>query len=157
MVDRRALGSWIAGPRAAVDPTEESGYRGQRLGRPESGPGSVAGFGRRLVALMVDWVAATLVAKAFLTAAPYPSPALSAWTMLVFAVEVWALTSTLGASFGQAVLRLRVERAHGGRVGTGRVATRTVLLCLVIPAVVYDRDGRGLHDRVVDSVVVRLT
>lgn len=106
---------------------------------------------------MLDWVAATLVAKAFLTTAPYPSPALSAWTLLVFAVEVWALTATLGASFGQAVLRLRVERVHGGRVGAGRVAARTVLLCLVIPAVVYDRDGRGLHDRVADSVVVRVS
>jgi hypothetical protein len=31
----------------------------------------------------------------------------------------------------------------------------TLLLCLVIPAVVMDSDGRGLHDRAVGSIVVR--
>ncbi len=43
----------------------------------------------------------------------------------------------------------------GGRLGLGRVALRTVLICLVIPAVVIDSYGRGLHDRAVGSVVVR--
>ena len=31
-----------------------------------------------------------------------------------------------------------------------------VLLALVIPAVVYDRDRRGLHDKVGATVVVRV-
>jgi uncharacterized RDD family membrane protein YckC len=33
---------------------------------------------------------------------------------------------------------------------------RTLLLALVIPAVVYDRDRRGLHDKVGATVVVRV-
>jgi hypothetical protein len=37
----------------------------------------------------------------------------------------------------------------------GRVVLRTLLICLVIPALVLDSDGRGLHDRAVDSVVLR--
>jgi hypothetical protein len=36
------------------------------------------------------------------------------------------------------------------------VALRTVLLLLVIPALVWDRDGRGLHDRLSRAVQVRM-
>ena len=32
---------------------------------------------------------------------------------------------------------------------------RTALLCLVVPAVVWDADGRGLHDRVAGTAIVR--
>lgn len=32
---------------------------------------------------------------------------------------------------------------------------RTALVCLVIPAVVWDRDTRGLHDRAMSTVCVR--
>jgi hypothetical protein len=34
-------------------------------------------------------------------------------------------------------------------------AVRTALLLLVIPAVVWDADGRGLHDRVAGTAIVR--
>ncbi|MGX1157392.1 hypothetical protein RKD39_004970 [Streptomyces albogriseolus] len=33
---------------------------------------------------------------------------------------------------------------------------RSVLLCLAIPALVWDRDGRGLHDRLARTVEVRV-
>jgi len=32
---------------------------------------------------------------------------------------------------------------------------RTVLLCLFIPAVIWDRDQRGMHDRLAGTVLVR--
>jgi hypothetical protein len=35
------------------------------------------------------------------------------------------------------------------------VLVRTVLLMLLVPAVIWDRDGRGLHDRLTESAVVR--
>jgi uncharacterized RDD family membrane protein YckC len=34
-------------------------------------------------------------------------------------------------------------------------ALRTALLMLLIPALISDRDGRGLHDRAAGTVVVR--
>jgi hypothetical protein len=33
---------------------------------------------------------------------------------------------------------------------------RTLLILLVIPALVMDSDGRGLHDRIVGSRVIRV-
>jgi hypothetical protein len=32
---------------------------------------------------------------------------------------------------------------------------RTVLLCLVIPAAVWDAQGRGLHDKAARTIIVR--
>ena len=35
------------------------------------------------------------------------------------------------------------------------VALRTLLLCLVVPAAIWDGDGRGLHDKAAGTAVVR--
>ena len=65
------------------------------------------------------------------------------------------LTWLAGASFGQRLLGLRVVRLDGSPLGLWRSVVRTALLCLAIPALIWDRDGRGLHDKAVGSVVVR--
>jgi hypothetical protein len=36
------------------------------------------------------------------------------------------------------------------------IVLRSVLLVLVIPALIWDRDGRGLHDRLARAVQVRI-
>jgi uncharacterized RDD family membrane protein YckC len=41
-------------------------------------------------------------------------------------------------------------------VKPGAIFIRTFLIALVIPAVVTDKDGRGLHDRIAKTVVMRL-
>ncbi|CAM5737126.1 RDD family protein [Streptomyces badius] len=63
---------------------------------------------------------------------------------------------TIGCTPGKRLLGVRVVADDGGRLGFVRVAVRTVLLLLVIPALVWDRDGRGLHDRLSRSVQVRM-
>ncbi len=118
-------------------------------------PGAIAGFGRRLLALVIDWLAATAVSLLVFRDVAYGSLESSVAVLSVFALEVIVLTWLIGASFGQRLLGLAVVRTDGSRLTLGRVALRTVLLCLVIPAVVVDSYGRGLHDRAVDSVVVR--
>ena len=42
-----------------------------------------------------------------------------------------------------------------GYVGPRRSLIRAVLLCLGIPPLIVDRDGRGLHDRLAGTVIVR--
>ena len=76
-------------------------------------------------------------------------------TLAVFFGEITILTWLTGASFGQRLTGIRVRSIDGGRVSLPRVALRSLLICLVIPAVVYDSDGRGLHDRAARSIVVR--
>jgi uncharacterized RDD family membrane protein YckC len=155
---RSAVSSWLSAPRAgATDPGASDGYRGERLGYPDSGAGSVATMGRRLLAIAVDWLACYVVAWAGVARLGAGDVAISEvrlWNSVLFFVEVWLLTSLGGASFGQRLTRLRVQRLDLARLGPGRCLLRTTLIMLVIPAVIWDRDGRGLHDRAVDSVVV---
>jgi hypothetical protein len=40
-------------------------------------------------------------------------------------------------------------------VGIGRLAVRGLLLAIVVPALFTDWDGRGLHDRLSGTAVVR--
>jgi uncharacterized RDD family membrane protein YckC len=159
-VERGDLGSWLSGPRAAASAAgAEVGYPGERLGLPEHGPGSVTGWGRRLVALFVDWVASMLVARLI-----YPGDALGqggyGWVvLLVFVLESTLFIWTIQASFGQRLLGLRVvsvtPQGLAERTALLRAALRQVLVGLLIPALVYNRDRRGLQDLAARTVLVR--
>ena len=130
------------------------------VNRPASYAGAVeeqrAWFGRRVVAFLVDWFASVLVALLAFPQFPYGSNGSMLATLAVFIVEIMVLTWLTGASFGQRLVRLRVVSIDGGRVPLWRVLVRTLLICLVIPAVVYDDDGRGVHDRLAHTRVVRV-
>ncbi|MCX4633952.1 RDD family protein [Streptomyces sp. RPA4-5] len=155
MDNRRAIGSWISGPRAAAeDMGVEFGYRGQQLGLPEEGPGSIARPGRRFAALFIDWALCLLIAYGLLSGGK--AQAASNWALVVFAVLSVLTVGTVGFTPGKRLLGLRVISEDGGRLSLLRVVLRTVLLVVVIPAVVWDQDGRGLHDRVTRAVQVRL-
>jgi uncharacterized RDD family membrane protein YckC len=133
-----------------------SAYRGERLGLPESGPGSLASFGRRLAALVVDWAAANLVTVLLVAGRlRYGTPSFNSLALGVFALEVFVLTWLAGASFGQRLLGIRVVSLDRGRVPVHRALVRTVLICLAVPPLIWDRDGRGLHDRAVLTAVIR--
>ena len=73
----------------------------------------------------------------------------------IFAIEYVILLSTLGSTLGMRLVGIRVAALGGGPPGPLGIVVRTVLLLLVIPAVIYDRDTRGLHDRATGTVVVR--
>jgi uncharacterized RDD family membrane protein YckC len=153
-VAREDLGSWLSGPTAARRPTDDETYRGERLGLPQAGAGSIASFGRRVVALIIDWIASVFVVRVALIHETYGSQRYSLAVLLVFAIENVLLIATLGSSLGQRLLHMRVVRLDGHPARFMRALGRTILLCLVVPAVIWDRDSRGLHDRAVATVLV---
>lgn len=132
----------------------EFGYRGEQLGLPEEGPGSIARPGRRLGALVVDWALCVLIAYGLITDGY--TPATGNWALLVFFALGVLTVGTVGFTPGKRLFRLRVVGVETGRVQPLRALARTVLLCLAIPALVWDRDGRGLHDRLAKTVEVRM-
>jgi uncharacterized RDD family membrane protein YckC len=148
--------------QCGAGPTEEFRYPGNRLGLPADGPGSVAGWGRRVLALFVDWLIAGLIASA-VTSKPLWAGGndLNTAQLVTFFAMSAVLTGLAGATIGHRLLGLRVIRTQPGgtgyaaQVGLLAGAIRSLLICLVLPAVIYDRDRRGLHDRAADTVVVR--
>jgi len=152
-------GSWLEGPGAALRSDDDpAAYPGKRLGMPATGAGSAAGFGRRLGALVVDWIICLLIASAFTRHAAFDGrdPMNPGWPVLVLAIEYVALLSSVGTTLGMRLFGIGVRRIDGGRVSLPWVMVRTGLLLLVVPAVVYDRDQRGLHDKAAGAVAVRL-
>ncbi|POX45263.1 RDD family protein [Streptomyces sp. Ru71] len=154
MDNRQAIGSWLSGPRAALeDAGADFGYRGEQLGLPESGPNSLARPGRRLGALAVDWGLSVLIAYGLITDGYTQST--SNWALLVFFVLSVLTVGTVGCTPGKRLFRIRVLALETGTVNPARALLRSVLLCLAIPALIWDRDGRGLHDRLARTVEVR--
>jgi uncharacterized RDD family membrane protein YckC len=119
-------------------------------------PGVPAGLGRRLLAIVIDWGAALLLARLF-SGAAYGSGDYAAATLAIFALEIIVLTALTGSSFGQRIVGIAVISESGGRLALWRIIVRTVLICLVIPALVYDSQRRGLQDLAVGSRVVMRT
>ena len=118
-----------------------------------------ASWSRRILALFVDWTASTLVVVAVMGPAGWSESRWSGFaTMGVFVVESALFTALLGGSFGKLATRLRVVRLDG----TGRPPDllrsllRVVLICLVVPPLIYKPDGRGLHDLAVGTATVPL-
>jgi uncharacterized RDD family membrane protein YckC len=151
----RSIVSWLSGP-GPLDSGPPQRYPGQKLGLPERGPGSLARLGRRVAALLVDWLLAYGLAALGMTFG-LVSPRLLSSSVLV----IWLVLGMLAVRLfeftpGQFALGLRVasvdERLH---VGLGRAAVRGVMIALVIPALFVDVDGRGLQDRLTGTAVVR--
>ena len=122
---------------------------------------SVAPMGRRLLALIVDWLLCYLIASSIVrhsvftvTDARYQDAQWAA--LLLFVVEVYLLTSISGLTVGKRLLGIRTIRTDGSVPGFKWAALRTALLLCVIPACLSDRDLRGLHDRAADTIVVRI-
>lgn len=130
----------------------------------------MAGVGRRVVGILVDWGLASLISYAFF--------GFDEWaTLAVFGASTAVLVATLGTTIGHRVAGVQVVRLADLVTVVGETARRrgaeppvpallrppglllglirTVLLCLVIPAVVWDGSGRGLHDVAAGTVIVR--
>lgn len=157
----RSIVSWLSGPGLTESGPPQQ-YPGERLGLPEHGPGSLAPLGRRVAALLFDWLLAVgltglavpfglVHTEKFLTSGDWQTTATIIWFVLgVVAVRLFSFTP------GQYACGLVVasvdQREH---VGIGRAVGRLLLITFVIPALFTDIDGRGLQDRLTGTAVVR--
>nr|NLI51100.1 RDD family protein [Propionibacterium sp.] len=134
---------------AAPDP-------GASFGLPSAGRGSLAPWGARLAALLLDWAACLLVATGLFGTAVLWGSGWRLWTPLAtYFVEKAVLTAVAGGSFGQLIAGVGVMRLDGGRIGVLQALLRSALVCLVIPAIVIGPARRGLHDVLLGTVVVK--
>jgi uncharacterized RDD family membrane protein YckC len=148
----RWIQSWLPGAAA-----EAGGpYPGERLGLPAAGVSSVAGLGRRVAAIAIDWFLAYGIAALLTGPGALDDPNIG-WSVL----GIWYLLTAVpvavfGASAGKTALGIRVASVDSAPViGVPRSLLRTAMIALVLPALARDEDGRGWHDRATRTVVVR--
>jgi hypothetical protein len=97
-------------------------------------------LGRRLLGLTIDWLMCYVIALGLIGN--------TSWTLAVFFLETFLLTALGGATAGHRAIRVKVVNFHSGANPTLRQSfIRTVLLCLVVTAITYDENGRGIHER----------
>jgi uncharacterized RDD family membrane protein YckC len=152
----RWTGTWLSGP-----PRSGAGVYvlGTGLGLPAAGPGAVASTPARLLAFVLDLAAGALIGGLVVVFLADVSPQQRGLANnAAFAMQMVVLQALTGQSMGMRLVGIRVRRLSGdGTTGLGLLPAllRTALLVLLVPALVYDRDRRGLHDRAAGTVVVR--
>jgi uncharacterized RDD family membrane protein YckC len=115
---------------------------------PRLGPGSIARPGRRLLAFAIDWAIAIGVSAVFFQ---YDAAA----NLIIFVILQIMFIPTIGAGIGHRLVGLRIISIHGGWVGLWRPAVRSILLGMALPALVWDSDQRGFHDKIAGTALIR--
>ncbi|HHU40445.1 MAG TPA: RDD family protein [Propionibacterium sp.] len=135
--------------------TETIPYPGETLGLPRSGPGSLASWGSRLGALVVDWGASMMIAIGAFGGGVMTENGWRAWMPLaVYFVQKFLMTWLTGSSFGQLISKVGVTRTDGTPIGVLRALARAAMICVILPAVVIGPDRRGINDLLLGTVVV---
>lgn len=143
---RAAAGPARARPRTLAGVTESTD-----LHLPETGSGSLASVGARVLGFVVDAALSFLVGLA-ITAPSLPRNV----SLLVLAVEYVVFTALVAQTPGMFVARIRLVRVDRvAPVGFVRAVVRTALLIVLVPALIWDRNNRGWHDRAAQVAVVR--
>jgi len=120
----------------------------------EKGPTELpeASLGRRVLALAIDWTMSRLIAGLL---NPYLFINNDFSTLFIFFLEVAFFTIVFQASAGQRILGIKVVTWPDlGRVAPKKIVLRTLLICLVIPAV-FTKEGRPLHNFLTQSQTIK--
>jgi uncharacterized RDD family membrane protein YckC len=119
-----------------------------------------ASWTRRGLALIVDWLASTLVVIFFVGWDDYASPGgpEQFYVLIAYVVESAVLTALAGGSFGKLATRLRTVRVDGDPrpLDLLRSIARQIMIAVVIPPLIFKPDGRGLHDLAAGTATVTL-
>ena len=111
-----------------------------------------ASLGRRLLALVIDWTMSRLISGLL---NPYLFINGDFSILLIFFLEVAFFTIVFQASAGQRILKIKVVTyPEQARVAHKKIVIRTLLICLVIPAVLT-KEGRSLHDYLTQSQTIK--
>jgi uncharacterized RDD family membrane protein YckC len=111
-----------------------------------------------MLGITIDWLAAYAVTLGFFAGDGSfleRSRGIGGTVLLVLALEYLVLVSLGGSSFGHRIVGLKVVRFSDGGVATPiQVLIRTVLMVLIITAITFDENGRGVNERLSNTVLV---
>lgn len=114
--------------------------------------------GRRLLGITIDWLAAYAITLGFFAGSGSfleRSRGIGGTVLLVLAFEYLILVSFGGSSFGHRIVGLKVVRFSDGGVATPiQALIRTALMVIIITAITFDENGRGINERFSNTVLV---
>ena len=113
-------------------------------------------LGRRMAALMVDWLACYFIVAASTGGLGAMAPNRSLTVLALFFAEIAILSALQGATLGHRIFGIKIVRfTDGGAISPVQALIRSALLVTVIFAVTFDENGRGIHERLSGSVLTR--
>ena len=115
-------------------------------------------LGRRFLGLSIDWLMCYAIALGFFGGSgslAERAPQARLPHLAIFFIEVLLLTAFGGATAGHRMVGLIVIQFGSGANPTPLQALiRTILLSLVVTAITYDENGRGIHERLSGTKLV---
>jgi len=115
--------------------------------------------GRRMLGITIDWLAAYAITLGFFSGGGTlleRSRGIGGTVLIVLALEYLILVSFGGSSFGHRIVGLKVVRfSDGGAVTPLQALIRTALMVVIITAITFDENGRGVNERLSNSVLVK--
>lgn len=114
-------------------------------------------LGRRVIALLIDWFVAVFAAALVTGTAVSGEGATNPFVVLgVFWFYSVVTVGLLGFTIGKRLVAIGVHNPQGRAIGLPMAALRQALVCVVIPTLVTNNEGRGLHDVFAQSRQVSL-
>jgi uncharacterized RDD family membrane protein YckC len=112
------------------------------------------GQGRRMLGLLIDWALCYFITWGF-----FAEPGTGAFTPIVYFLylgQYLFFTILGGATPGHRFVGLRIVRFSDGQLPTPKQALiRTALLAIVVTAITFDQNGRGINERFSGTVLTR--
>jgi uncharacterized RDD family membrane protein YckC len=112
------------------------------------------GQGRRMLGLLIDWALCYFITWGF-----FAEPGTGAFTPIVYFLylgQYLFFTILGGATPGHRIVGLRIVRFSDGQLPTPKQALiRTALLAIVVTAITFDQNGRGINERFSGTVLIR--
>ena len=110
--------------------------------------------GRRMLGVLIDWLMSYAVAIGFFV--EFGEPSMGAVVFLIFTAQYLLFAALGGATPGHRVVGLKIVRFSDGAMPTPLQALiRTGLLVLIVTAITFDHNGRGINERLSNTVLVR--
>ena len=130
-------------------------YPGKQLGLPVQGHGSLATWGARVGALIIDWAVCMGVAVALFGPGVVTGGGWRAFmTLATFFVQSTLLSWLAGGSLGQLICRIAVVRLDRQPLGIARAVLRAASISLALPAVIIGPNRRNLADLAAGTIVI---
>jgi uncharacterized RDD family membrane protein YckC len=110
--------------------------------------------GRRMLGVLIDWLMSYAIAIGFFV--EFGDSSMGAVVFLVFTAQYLIFAALGGATPGHRIVGLKIVRFSDGGMPTPLQALiRTSLLIIILTAVTFDQNGRGINERLSNTVLVR--